>query len=60
VAKLKDRLSVSRRKRKNSNLEKFDLKRLVDVEFMEKYQVEISNRFKALEKLDENFDTNNS
>jgi hypothetical protein len=60
VAKLKDRLSGSKRKRKHSNLEKFDLKRLDDVEFKEKYQVEIANLFTALEKLDENIYTNNA
>jgi hypothetical protein len=56
VAKLRKRLSVSKRARPNSNLERFDLKRLDDVEVKEKYQVEISNRFAALESLDESFD----
>jgi hypothetical protein len=35
------------------------LKKLVDVEVEEKCKVEISNRFGALESLDESFDTNN-
>jgi hypothetical protein len=43
VAKLRERISVSKRARKN-----FDLKKLNDVEVKEKYQVEISNRFAAL------------
>jgi hypothetical protein len=33
---------------------------LDDVEIKEKYQVEISNRFVALESLDESFDINNA
>jgi hypothetical protein len=60
VAKLKERLSVSKITRQNSNLEKYDLKSMDDVEVKEKYQVEISNRFTALEYLDENFDPNNA
>jgi hypothetical protein len=35
------------------DVERFDLKKLNDVEIKEKYQVEISNRFAALESLDE-------
>jgi hypothetical protein len=49
VAKLRERMSVSERARQNSDLERFDLKKLDDVEVKEKYQVEISNRFAALE-----------
>jgi hypothetical protein len=60
VAKLRERLSVSKRTRQNSDLERFDLKRLDDVEVKEKYQVEISNRFAALESLHESFDINNA
>jgi hypothetical protein len=60
VAKLKERISVNKRVRKNSNLERFDLKKLNDIEVKEKYQVEISNRFSALESLDESFDINNA
>jgi hypothetical protein len=55
VAKLRERISVSKRARQN-----FDLKKLNDVEVKEQYQVEISNRFAALESLDESFDINNA
>jgi hypothetical protein len=34
----------------DSYMEKFNLKRLNDVEFKEEYQVKISNRFATLEK----------
>jgi hypothetical protein len=60
VAKLRERISVSKRARQNFDLEKFYLKKLNDVEVKEKYQVEISNRFAALESLDESFDINNA
>jgi hypothetical protein len=36
------------------------VKRLDDVEVKEKYRVEISNRFAALESSDEGFDINNA
>jgi hypothetical protein len=35
------------------DVERFDLKKLDDVEVKEKYQVEMSNRFAALESLDD-------
>jgi hypothetical protein len=60
VAKLRDRISVSKRARQNFDLERFELKKLNDVEVEEKYQVEISNRFAAFESSDETFDINNA
>jgi hypothetical protein len=60
VAKLRHRISVSKRARQKFDLERCDLKKLDDVEVKEKYQVEISNRFAALESLDESFDINNA
>jgi hypothetical protein len=60
VAKLRERISVSKRARQNFDLERFDLKKLDDVEVKEKYQVETSNRFAGLENLDESFDINNA
>jgi hypothetical protein len=60
VAKLRERILLSRRRRQNFGLERFDLKKLDDAEVKEKYQVEISNRFAALESLDESLDINNA
>jgi hypothetical protein len=60
VAKLRERISVSKRARQNFYLERFDLKKLNDVEVKEKYQVEISNRFAASETLVQSFDINNA
>jgi hypothetical protein len=52
VAKLRERISVSRRARQKFDLERFHLKKVDDIEVREKYQVEISNRFATLESLD--------
>jgi hypothetical protein len=60
VAELRERISVSKRARQKFVLERFDLKKLDDVEVKEKHQVEISNGFAALESLDESFDINNA
>jgi hypothetical protein len=60
VAELRERISVSKRARQKFDLERFDLKKLDDVEVKEKCQVEISNRFAALESLDKSFDINNA
>jgi hypothetical protein len=60
VAKLRERISVSKRARKNFDLERCDLKKIDNVELEGQYQIEISYRFAALESLDENFDINNS
>jgi DNA repair ATPase RecN len=60
VAKLRERISVSKQARQKFDLERFDLKKLDDIEVKEKYQVEISNRFAVLESLDESFDISNA
>jgi hypothetical protein len=60
VAKLTERISVSKRARQKFDLETFDLEKLDDVEVKEKCQVEISNRFTVLENLDESSDNNNA
>jgi hypothetical protein len=59
LAKLRERISVSKTRQK-FDLERFDLKKLDDVEIKEKHQVEISKRFAALESLDECFNINNA
>jgi hypothetical protein len=58
VAKLRERISVSERAKQKFDSERFDLKKLDDIEVKEKYPVEISNRFAALESLDESCDVN--
>jgi hypothetical protein len=41
VAKLRERISVSKRARQNFDVGRFDLKKLDDIEVKEKYLVEI-------------------
>jgi hypothetical protein len=53
MAKLRERISVSKRARRKFYVERFNLKKLDVVEVEKKYQVEISNRFAVLESLDE-------
>jgi hypothetical protein len=60
VAKLRERISVSKRVRKNYDLERFDLEKLDNIEVKEKYQVEVSNRFVVSDSLDESFGINNA
>jgi hypothetical protein len=60
VAKLRERISVSKLTRQKFYVERYDLRKLNDVEVKEKYQVEISNRFAALGSLDECSDINSS
>jgi hypothetical protein len=57
-AKLRKSISVSKRARHKFDLEIFDMRKLDDVEVKEKYQVEISNRYRALENLNESLDIN--
>jgi hypothetical protein len=58
VAKLRDRISLSKQAMRKFDLERFGLKKLNDTEVKEMYQVKISNRFVALENLDESMDIN--
>jgi hypothetical protein len=60
MAKLRERISVSKQARQKYDLERFDLKKPDDVEVKEKYQLEISNRYTTLESFNESFDINNA
>jgi hypothetical protein len=58
VAKLRDRLALSKRMVKKMDVERFNLKQLNEEEVKEQYQVTIKNKFAALENLDDNRDIN--
>jgi hypothetical protein len=58
VAKVRERLTVSKRATQKFDMERFNLKKLNEVEGKEEYQVKISNRFTALENLCDDGDTN--
>jgi hypothetical protein len=49
MAKVRERLAVSRQTTHRVHMERFILKKLNEVEGKEQYRVEISNRFTALE-----------
>jgi hypothetical protein len=58
VAKVRERLAVSKRMVKKMDVERFNLKQLSEEGVKEQYQVTIENKFKDLENLDDNGDIN--
>jgi hypothetical protein len=52
VTILRGIISVSKRARQKFDLERFRLRKIDDIEVKEKYQIEISKRFAALESVD--------
>jgi hypothetical protein len=58
VAKVRERLSVSKQTAHRVHKERFNLKKLNEVEGKEQFQVEISNRFAAFQKSDGEVDVN--
>jgi hypothetical protein len=53
-----ERLAVSEQTAHRVHMERFNLKNLTEVEGKERYRVEVSNRFSALENLDTEVDVN--
>jgi hypothetical protein len=58
IEKLRERLAVSKQDAQKFDGEKFNLRRLNEPEVKEKYQIEITNRFAALENLNADEDVN--
>jgi hypothetical protein len=58
VAKIRERLAVNKQGSHKFQMERFDLMKLNEVEGEEKYRVEVSNRFAALEDLDAEVEIN--
>jgi hypothetical protein len=58
VAKLRERLAVSKQAAQKFDGEKFNLRKLNELEVKIKYQIEITNRFTALENLNTDEDVN--
>jgi hypothetical protein len=56
VAKVRERLAASKRTTQKFDMERFNLKKLDEVGGKEQYRVEISNRFAALENIDDDVD----
>jgi hypothetical protein len=58
VAKVRERLAVSKQAAQKLDEERFNLKKLSELEVRKKYQIEISNTFAALENLNVSEDIN--
>ena len=58
VAKIRERLSISKQVTQKFDMERPSLKKLKKVKDMEQYQLKIKNRFAALENLSDNEDIN--
>jgi hypothetical protein len=58
VAKIRERLAVNKQGSHKYHMERFSLKTANKVEGKEKYRVEVSNRFAALEDLDAEVEIN--
>jgi hypothetical protein len=52
VAKVRERLAVNKQRSHRFHMERFNLKKLSEVEGKEQYCVEVSNRLAALEDLE--------
>jgi hypothetical protein len=60
VAKVRRRLAVNKQRLHKFNMEMFNISELNSIEGKEKYHVEVSNRFAALEDLDTEADINSA
>jgi hypothetical protein len=58
VAKVRERLAVNKQGSQRFDMERFNLKKLNEVEGKEKFRVEVSNRFASLEDLDAEVEIN--
>jgi hypothetical protein len=52
VAKVRERQAVNKQRSQRFDMERFNLKKLNDVEGKEQFRVEVSNRFGELEDMD--------
>jgi hypothetical protein len=60
VAKIRERLAVNKQRSHRFHMERFNLKKLNEVEDNEQYHVEVSNRFASLEDLDTEVEINSA
>jgi hypothetical protein len=58
VAKVRERLAVNKEEAQKFDVERFNLKKLSELEVREQYQIKISNWFTALENLNVSEDIN--
>jgi hypothetical protein len=60
TAKVRERLAVNKQRSQRFYMERFNLKKLNEVEGKEQFRVEITNRFAALEHLDTEVEINSA
>jgi hypothetical protein len=60
VAKVRERLAVNKQRSHGFHMERFNLKKLNEVEGKEQFHVEVLNRFAALEDLDPQVEINSA
>jgi hypothetical protein len=60
VAKIRERLAVNKQRSQRFDMERFNLKKLNEVEGKQQFHVEVSNRFAALEDLDAEVEINSA
>ena len=58
VAKFRERLAVSQQAAKKFDVERFNLRKVSELEVMKQYQIKISNRSTNLENLSDSEDIN--
>jgi hypothetical protein len=58
MAEVRERLAVNKQRSHRLHMERFNLKKLNQVEGKEQFRVEVSNRFAALEDLDAEVELN--
>jgi hypothetical protein len=58
VAKVRETLAVSKETAQTFDVERFNLRKLNELEIKKQYQINISNRFAALENLSDSKDIN--
>jgi hypothetical protein len=58
VAKIRERLAVNKQKSHRFHMERFNLRKLNEVEGKEKYRIQVSNRFAAFEDLNTEVEIN--
>jgi hypothetical protein len=60
VAKRRERLTMNKKRSQRFHMEMFNLKKIKEVEGKDKYRIEVSNRFAALEDLDTEVEINSA
>ena len=58
IAKVRERLAVGKQASQRSDRQRFNLRKLNELEVRKQYQIEITNRFLALENSKEDEDVN--